>query len=38
VRSGETTTVLRLEDRFRVRPGPSLYADLKALLGAGCLG
>jgi DNA polymerase-3 subunit alpha len=38
VRSGERTTVLRLEDRFRVRPGPSLSADLKALLGAGCLG
>ncbi len=38
LRRGTQTTVLRLEDRFRVRPGPSLYADLKALLGAGCLG
>jgi DNA polymerase-3 subunit alpha len=38
LRKGTTTTVLRLEDRFRVRPGPSLYADLKALLGASCLG
>jgi DNA polymerase-3 subunit alpha len=38
LQKGNHTTVLRLEDRFRVRPGPSLYADLKALLGAGCLG
>ena len=37
LQKGAHTTVLRLEDRFRVRPGPSLYADLKALLGAGCL-
>jgi DNA polymerase-3 subunit alpha len=37
LRKDQHTTVLRLEDRFRVRPGPSLYADLKALLGAGCL-
>jgi DNA polymerase-3 subunit alpha len=37
LQKGNHTTVLRLEDRFRVRPGPSLYADLKALLGAGCL-
>ena len=37
LRKGTQITVLRLEDRFRVRPGPSLYADLKALLGAGCL-
>ena len=38
LRKGTQTTVLRLEDRFRVRPGPSLYADLKALLGRGLPG
>ncbi len=35
---GAKTTVLRLDDRYRVTPSPSLYADLKALLGPGCLG
>ncbi|MGH3444462.1 MAG: OB-fold nucleic acid binding domain-containing protein, partial [Nocardioidaceae bacterium] len=30
------TTVLRLDDRLRVAPGPALYADLKALLGPHC--
>ena len=34
---GAKTTVLRLDDRLRVTPSPSLYADLKALLGPGCL-
>ena len=34
---GERTTVLRIDERLRVSPGPSLSADLKALLGAGCL-
>ena len=34
---GARTTVLRLDDRLRVAPSPSLYADLKALLGPGCL-
>ena len=38
VRSGSATQVLRVQDGLRVKPGPSLYADLKALLGAGCLG
>ena len=38
VRNGTRITVLRLDDRLRVTPGPSLFADLKALLGAGCLG
>ncbi len=32
------TTVIRLDDRLRVSPGPSLYGDLKALLGPGSVG
>jgi DNA polymerase-3 subunit alpha len=32
-----STTVLRLDDRLRVTPGPPLWADLKALLGPNCL-
>ncbi len=32
------TTVLRLDDRLRVTPTPALFADLKQLLGPGCLG
>jgi DNA polymerase III subunit alpha len=32
------TTVMRLDDRLRVDAGPSLYADLKALLGPGSIG
>ena len=35
---GAKTSVLRLDDRFRVTPSPSLYGDLKALLGPTCLG
>jgi DNA polymerase-3 subunit alpha len=35
---GAKTSVLRLDDRFRVTPSPSLYGDLKALLGPACLG
>jgi DNA polymerase-3 subunit alpha len=35
---GAKTTVLRLDDRLRVTPSPSLYGDLKALLGPSCLG
>jgi DNA polymerase-3 subunit alpha len=31
------TTVLRLDDRLRVTPSPALFADLKQLLGPGCL-
>jgi DNA polymerase-3 subunit alpha len=31
------TTVLRLDDRLRVTPTPALFADLKQLLGPGCL-
>lgn len=31
------TTVLRLDDRLRVTPSGALFADLKQLLGPGCL-
>ena len=34
---GGKTTVVRLDDRLRVSASPSLFADLKALLGSGCL-
>ncbi|MCW2785077.1 MAG: dnaE [Marmoricola sp.] len=34
----QSTTVLRLDDRLRVTPSPALFADLKQLLGPGCLG
>jgi len=33
-----STTVLKLDDRLRVTPTPALFADLKQLLGPGCLG
>jgi DNA polymerase-3 subunit alpha len=36
VNSGRTT-VVRLDDRLRVTATPALFADLKALLGPGCL-
>jgi DNA polymerase-3 subunit alpha len=36
VNAGKTTLV-RLDDRLRVAASPSLYADLKALLGPACL-
>jgi DNA polymerase-3 subunit alpha len=32
-----STTVMRLDDRLRVSPSQSLFADLKALLGPSCL-
>ena len=32
---GGRTTVMRLDDRLRVTPGPALFGDLKALLGPG---
>lgn len=38
ITGGPRTTVLRLDDRLRVTPSPSLFADLKAILGPGCLG
>ncbi|MEP7055610.1 MAG: DNA polymerase III subunit alpha [Actinomycetota bacterium] len=34
---GLRTTVLRLDEGLRVAASPSLFADLKALLGPGCL-
>ncbi|MCW2616605.1 MAG: polymerase alpha subunit, partial [Frankiales bacterium] len=34
---GDRTTVVRLDDKLRVRATPALFADLKALLGTGCL-
>jgi len=35
--SGPKATVVKLDDRLRVTATPSLFADLKALLGPGCL-
>jgi DNA polymerase-3 subunit alpha len=36
--NGRRTTVVRLDDKLRVKPSPSLVADLKQLLGPGCVG
>ncbi len=36
--SGARATLLKLDDGLRVSATPSLMADLKQLLGAGCLG
>jgi DNA polymerase III subunit alpha len=33
----ERTTVMRVDDRLRVAAGAALFADLKQLLGPGCL-
>jgi DNA polymerase III subunit alpha len=33
----DSTKVMRLDDRLRVTPSPALFADLKQLLGPGCL-
>ncbi len=33
----DKTTLVRLDDALRVRATPALFADLKALLGTGCL-
>ena len=33
----QSTTVLRIDDRLRVSASPALFADLKQLLGPGCL-
>ena len=38
LRARHATTVMRLDDRLRVTPSPALFADLKQLLGPGCLG
>ncbi len=35
--SRHSTKVMRLDDRLRVTPSPALFADLKQLLGPGCL-
>jgi DNA polymerase-3 subunit alpha len=35
--SRNATTVMRLDERLRVTPSPALFADLKHLLGPGCL-
>jgi DNA polymerase-3 subunit alpha len=35
--SGSRSTVLRLDDRLRVNASPALMADLKELLGPGCI-
>jgi DNA polymerase-3 subunit alpha len=36
--SRTSTKVLRMPDQLRVAPSPALFADLKQLLGPGCLG
>jgi DNA polymerase-3 subunit alpha len=36
--NGRRTTVVKLDDKLRVKPSPSLVADLKQLLGPGCVG
>jgi DNA polymerase III subunit alpha len=36
--SGNRAKVLRLDDKLRVKPSPSLLADLKQLLGPACVG
>ncbi len=38
VQSGARTKVWRLDDKLRVKPSPSLLADLKQLLGPACAG
>ncbi len=38
LQTGKRTKVLRLDDKLRVRPSPSLVADLKQLLGPACVG
>jgi len=36
--TGDRVKVLRLDEKLRVKPSPSLLADLKQLLGPGCVG
>src|SRR5690606_37557385 len=38
LRTRDSTKVFRLDDGMRVTPYPALFADLKHLLGPGCLG
>jgi DNA polymerase III subunit alpha len=35
--NGRQTTVVKLDDKLRVKPTPSLLADLKQLLGPSCV-
>ncbi|MBO0777065.1 MAG: DNA polymerase III subunit alpha, partial [Actinobacteria bacterium] len=35
--NGNRTTVVKLDDKLRVRPSPSLIADLKQILGPACI-
>jgi DNA polymerase-3 subunit alpha len=37
LQNGPRTTVVRLDDKLRVSPSPSLMGDLKQLLGPACL-
>jgi DNA polymerase III subunit alpha len=37
LRGNQKTTVVRLDDKLRVSPGPALHADLKQLLGPSCI-
>jgi DNA polymerase-3 subunit alpha len=37
LRGNQQTTVVRLDDKLRVTPGPALHADLKQLLGPSCI-
>jgi DNA polymerase-3 subunit alpha len=36
--TGQRVKVIRLDDKLRVKPSPALLADLKQLLGPGCVG
>jgi len=36
--NGRRTTVVKLDDKLRVKPSPGLVADLKQFLGSGCVG
>ena len=36
--NGRRTTVVKLDDKLRVKPSPALRADLKQLLGSACVG
>ena len=36
--NGRRTTVVKLDNKLRVKPSPGLVADLKQLLGPACVG
>jgi DNA polymerase III subunit alpha len=38
LQTGQRTKVMKLDDKLRVKPSPSLVADLKQLLGPACVG